>query len=857
MRTRVHCLLGIIVSFVVFNASPSLAQGTAFTYQGRLSDGTNSANGVYDLQFTIYDTPIGFNTIAGPITNSAVNVSNGLFTVALDFGANPFTGAARYLDIAARTNGTGAFVTLSPRQKLTPAPYAMTAGALANVIANNQYNLSLYATVNGGEFNSAGGFGATVSGGIGNSGAGFYTSVGGGTANTNNGLAATIAGGQQNLSGGTFTTVGGGASNSVAGLSSTISGGVQNACNASYEFIGGGIQNTNNGFGGTIGGGNLNLASGIYATIAGGQVNAGGTYAAVGGGVFNSANGSYATVAGGHSNMAGGDSAVIGGGNQNFSSGANGVVGGGLMNVNSGYAATIAGGYANVNNGWNYATIGGGQQNSVLWHNTTIGGGVANTNGSHAGTIGGGEYNNIQFGANDGTISGGVGNIIGSNSVYSVISGGSANQIQSNANYATIGGGYVNTNSGSAATVGGGQYNVASIGGATVGGGEQNTASGIDGIVGGGSGNTASGSDSTVSGGAGNTASGYSGTVGGGVGNQATNLYSTVPGGLFNIAGGYISFAAGFQAEALHSGSFVWADSQDAVFASTASDQFSIRARGGVRLNTDTSVFFGNQTRQMLNLYNAAYGIGIQSLTEYFRTEPNGTFSWFKGGTHSDNQNDAGGGTELMRLTGTSLAVNTAINLNSSGGFDQSSAGNFSIDAPFKPGGRFTVLTSGNVGISNASPAHLLTVGNSVSPAYCDGGSWVNGSDRNAKEEFVAINPRDVLEKVSGLSITEWRYKAEAAGTEHLGPMAQDFHAAFGLNGKDDTHISTVDEGGVALAAIQGLNEKLEAGSRRSEDRIQKLETENAELKQRNESLEKRLNALEQIVINKKSTKEE
>jgi DNA-binding transcriptional MerR regulator len=62
--------------------------------------------------------------------------------------------------------------------------------------------------------------------------------------------------------------------------------------------------------------------------------------------------------------------------------------------------------------------------------------------------------------------------------------------------------------------------------------------------------------------------------------------------------------------------------------------------------------------------------------------------------------------------------------------------------------------------------------------------------------------------------------------------MAQDFHAAFGLNGNDDKHISTVDEGGVALAAIQGLNQKVETGSQNSEARIQKLETENAELKQ-------------------------
>ncbi len=112
--------------------------------------------------------------------------------------------------------------------------------------------------------------------------------------------------------------------------------------------------------------------------------------------------------------------------------------------------------------------------------------------------------------------------------------------------------------------------------------------------------------------------------------------------------------------------------------------------------------------------------------------------------------------------------------------------------------------------------------------AYCDGTTWQNGSDRNGKENFAAINPRAVLEKVSALPITEWKYKVEADGTEHLGPMAQDFHAAFGLNGPDDKHIATVDEEGVALAAIQGLNQKLD-----------ETRAENADLRARLEKLER------------------
>jgi len=97
---------------------------------------------------------------------------------------------------------------------------------------------------------------------------------------------------------------------------------------------------------------------------------------------------------------------------------------------------------------------------------------------------------------------------------------------------------------------------------------------------------------------------------------------------------------------------------------------------------------------------------------------------------------------------------------------------------------------------------------------------------------------------VAQLPISEWSYKTDV-GTRHIGPMGQDFYSIFNI-GTDEKHIAPVDEGGVALAAIQGLNEKVEVGgekaevrSQKSEARIQKLEAENAELKARLEKLEK------------------
>jgi len=113
--------------------------------------------------------------------------------------------------------------------------------------------------------------------------------------------------------------------------------------------------------------------------------------------------------------------------------------------------------------------------------------------------------------------------------------------------------------------------------------------------------------------------------------------------------------------------------------------------------------------------------------------------------------------------------------------------------------------------------------------------SLTQTSDRNAKENFSLVNPEDVLAKVAALPITRWNFKADVK-QRHIGPMAQDFYAAFNV-GPDDRHIAVVDEGGVALAAIKGLNQKLDE----KDSEIQKL-------KQQNETLEKRLENLEQTI---------
>ena len=91
------------------------------------------------------------------------------------------------------------------------------------------------------------------------------------------------------------------------------------------------------------------------------------------------------------------------------------------------------------------------------------------------------------------------------------------------------------------------------------------------------------------------------------------------------------------------------------------------------------------------------------------------------------------------------------------------------------------------------------------------------------------MSSREVLEKVAALPISRWNFKGDAE-TPHVGPMAQDFHAAFRL-GTDERHIATVDADGVALAAIQGLNQKLM-------EELKRRDTENADLRNRLEAIE-------------------
>ena len=358
-----------------------------------------------------------------------------------------------------------------------------------------------------------------------------------------------------------------------------------------------------------------------------------------------------------------------------------------------------------------------------------------------------------------------------------------------NASYATIGGGFQNkiqTNADNS-IIGGGINNTIqhNSDNSTISGGVYNTIKT----------NT---HNSTIGGGYTNTiqASAGNATIGGGVNNtiQAFSYYGTIPGGANNSVAADYGFAAGYRAKANHQGAFVWADSQNADFTSTGDDQFLIRASGGLGVGVTNPAYladFGGRIRIRNDPSSAPLTAGVWLADDAF--------------VGLANSNGAVVGLYGNHGAGWQLTMNT---------------------------------TNGyvGVGLSGGSADNYFQ----VRQARCDGFIWINQSDRNLKQDFAAVDTVGVLEKIVAMPIQIWSYKGQL-NQKHLGPMAQDFHAAFGL-GNDDRAISTVDEGGVALAAIQGLNEKVESGKLKVENQLTELQRENTELKARLEKLERVLN---------------
>jgi trimeric autotransporter adhesin len=702
------CYLALILTAWLVPALTARAQGTAFTYQGRLVENGAPANGMYDLRFTMHDTSSGGNPVGAVVTNIATRVNNGLFTVTLDFGADVFTGPERWLELGVKSNGVaGAFTSLNPRQPITGAPYAIkaaTADAVPGLRANTNagsITLGLNTIASGAGSTAAGvettasGFGATAlglfgtAGGVGSVGLGYFASAGG---DYSVALGSSVfANAPFSLAAGHWAT--------ANHRGSFVWGDSQDqtfASTSSNQFLvraSGGVGiNTNNPNGAALAvQGNVKVNGSIGTPgnqplefYLGGQralrlelapsgqdevnVIGGSSHNAVGPGT------SGATIGGG------GGAPFFGSSNLNYVSGSFGTIsGGGRNTIQAGQSATIGGGSGNTIHSAYWASIGGGSGNRIL--------------GYEGATIGGGLGNRINAGA--GTVSGGNGNIISTNAFFATIGGGSDNTVQTNAQFATIPGGYLNS--------------------ATL-----------------------------------------------------------------------FAFAAGRRAKANHTGAFVWADSTDADYASTGANQVLFRAGGGLGINTTAP--------------EAALHVGSRAIV-------NGSDFWDVNNTEGDFR--VGSATHRFK-----------IGVAQGGG----GAGDVWMRAHGGTSRLFVKTPGGTTFFSNEGQSAGVT----LAPG---GGAWTSVSDRNAKENFRPVDAADVLAKVVALPISRWNYKSQDSNVQHLGPMAQDFKAAFDL-GESDTGITTVDADGVALAAIQGLNKKLE-----------ETRAENAELKARLEKLERLLQA--------------
>jgi trimeric autotransporter adhesin len=694
-------LLPVLAALLL--ASPTIAvatdTSTAFTYQGHLRSDDTPAHGAYDFQFALFDSGESGEPITDPITLTTVPVDHGRFTVALDFGFEPVAHSQLWLEIGIRPHlDPTDFIPLTPRQPMLPVPQALHA---RHATQATQADFATQASVADLATQATQATQADLALEL---PAGTVTAahLAESTLTADRIAPGQVVTGLNDLRDAVVLAAGPNLALAIDGQTLTFSS------PANWRLDGNANTNPELHFLGTTDArafelrvnnaralrlepgshpGVVNVLGGsrdnyIRPGISGATIAGGGAVYGIGDEPTNSVHAQFGSIVGGYGHLIGTNAA--------FSS-----IGGGRSNTVHffAYDATIGGGHRNTVSEDSFASvIAGGRQNSIaeLGRDSTIGGGSENRIGRNAfvSTIAGGETNSIGPNSHAATMSGGARNAILAGSRFATISGGGDNFIHDNSFSSVIGGGGDNhvRSSSERSTIAGGKWNqIGSLSPhAAIGGGFTN-------VIG-------------------------------------PNAHAaTIPGGDANRADGRYAFAAGQRAHALHPGAFVWADSTKFNFPSTATNEFSVRALGGVR---------------------------FVSAVDFEGTPASGV--------------------------------------------------------ALEPGA----------------------------------GSWSSLSDRNAKENFDDVDPRVILDQLIDLPILSWNYKTQSAHVRHLGPIAQDFQAAFQL-GADPRRITTVDAHGVALAAIQGLHQVVAD----KESRIQSLERQNRELEQR-------LNSLESILRNQSPQRE-
>ena len=376
---------------------------------------------------------------------------------------------------------------------------------------------------------------------------------------------------------------------------------------------------------------------------------------------------------------------------------------------------------------------------------------------------------------------------------YGTVCGGHSNT--ASGDLATVSGGYGNTASGHRATVGGGYGNTASVDFVTIAGGYNNSGSGWCATVGGGYVNRASGERATVGGGFGNQATADYATIAGGgrsdpgdpaTANRVTDNYGTVGGGGNNQAGnangdiGDASYAtvAGGEGNTASGG---WA-TVGGGYHNTASDYRATVAGGYENNAIDLFATVGGGAHNAASGGFATVGGGLgNSASSWYATVPGGEFNTAQGDY--------------------SFAAGRRAKANAPGSFVWGDSTNADIACDVD--NQWKARCSGGVYFYSNSAA---TIG-----VKLDAGdnAWSIASDRAIKEDLTPVNGRAILEQLAPMPVQEYKLKGQEPSIRHIGPVAQDFSAAFGYGGSD-TSIHTGDADGVALAAIQGLYELVE-----------------------------------------------
>lgn len=181
----------------------------------------------------------------------------------------------------------------------------------------------------------------------------------------------------------------------------------------------------------------------------------------------------------------------------------------------------------------------------------------------------------------------------------------------------------------------------------------------------------------------------------------------------------------------------------------------------------------------------------------------------------------AGGATGVYGDGGTGVGV-----YGTGGQMGVSGAGNYAVvgSSPGNAIGVWGISQSAGVGVQGQASTGTGVYGMGQYGVYANGsvydfmgqggewgraGTWSNGSSRSLKENFVPVNNQSILAKIVALPMTQWNYKTDKKAL-HIGPIAEDFYAIFGL-GNDEKSVSTIDPAGVALVGVKALNEKIDA----------------------------------------------